>query len=409
MSPTDMDVYQSLVQQDGGKIVMLVLDGLGGLPVRPHGVTELEYARTPHLDQLVQEGMTGLSVPVRTGVEPGSGPAHLALFGYDPVTHAIGRGVLEALGIDFPLMPGDMAARGNFATADAAGVIVDRRAGRIPTAECQRITTLLQDATSDCLPGYEVFVRPVKEYRFVLVLRGEGLGGQLTDTDPGAVGRKPLPVTDQSGTKAGQKTAVQFNRWLETARNVIREEPAANTLNLRGLAMDPGLPSFRKVFGLQAAAIAVYPMYRGVARLVGMEPVAFTGETPSDQVTALQHHWQAFDFFFLHVKKTDSYGEDGNFAAKVGVIEEVDAAIPALMALQPDVLVVTGDHSTPVALRSHSWHPVPTLLWSPTVRPDQTRSFGEQSCATGSMGLFPATSLMPQAMAHAGRFQRFGA
>ncbi len=409
MTPTDMDVYRSLVQADGGKIVMLILDGLGGLPVHPHGVTELEHARTPNLDRLVQEGMTGLSVPVRTGIEPGSGPAHLALFGYDPVTHAIGRGVLEALGIDFRLTPLDMAARGNFATADAAGVIVDRRAGRIPTAECQRITALLQQATGDCLPGYEVFVRPVKEYRFVLVLRGAGLGGQLTDTDPGATGLKPLPVTDTSGTAAGQKTAALFNRWLDTARNVIREEPVANTLNLRGLAMDPGLPAFPDVFGLQAAAIAVYPMYRGVARLVGMEPVDFAGKTPADQVRALRHAWSAYDFFFVHVKKTDSYGEDGNFAAKVGVIEEVDAVIPDLMALQPDVLIVTGDHSTPVALRSHSWHPVPALLWSPTVRPDQTRHFGERDCATGSMGLFPATSLMPQAMAHAGRFKRFGA
>ncbi len=409
MPSSDMDVYQSLAQGRGGKIVLLILDGLGGLPVQPHGVTELEYAQTPNLDQLVQEGMSGLSVPVRVGVEPGSGPAHLALFGYDPIAHVIGRGVLEALGIDFPLTSGDIAARGNFATSDATGVIVDRRAGRIPTEECQRITALLQEATGDCLPGYEVFVRPVKEYRFVLVVRGKNLGGQLTDTDPGAVGMQPLPVCDKSGTQEGQKTADLFNQWLEVARRAIRDEPAANTLNLRGLAMDPGLPSFRDVYGLKAAAVAVYPMYRGVARLVGMEPISFTGESPSDQVQALHHHWHVYDFFFLHVKKTDSYGEDGNFGAKVGVIEEVDAAIPGLMSLQPDVLVVTGDHSTPVALRSHSWHPVPALLWSPTVRPDQSDSFGERSCATGSMGQFPATSLMPQAMAHAGRFSRFGA
>ncbi len=409
MTPPAFAVYQALAQEQGGKIVMLILDGLGGLPIEPHGLTELEYARTPHLDRLTQEGMTGLSVPVRIGLEPGSGPAHLALFGYDPLVHVIGRGVLEALGIDFPLAPGDVAARGNFATRDAAGVIVDRRAGRLSTAECQRLTAHLQAATGDCLPGYEVFVRPVKEYRFVLVIRGKGLGGQLTDTDPGVVGLQPLPVTDRSGTADGQHTAALCNRWLETARQAIRAEPVANTLNLRGLAMDPGLLSLHDVWGLQAAAIAVYPMYRGVARLVGMEPLSFTGETPADQVQALRHYWDAYDFFFLHVKKTDSYGEDGNFEAKVGVIEEVDATLPDLMTLQPDVLIVTGDHSTPVALRSHSWHPVPALLWSPTVRPDLARSFGERDCATGSMGQFPATALMPQAMAHAGRFRRFGA
>ena len=408
MNREDSALYPSLARP-GGKIVLLVMDGLGGLPVPPHNQTELEFARTPHLDELAQEGMTGMSVPVRPGIEPGSGPAHLSLFGYDPIVHEIGRGVLEALGIDFALTARDIAARGNFATVDADGIIMDRRAGRLPTAECVRITAWLQEATGACLPGYEVTVLPVKDYRFVLVIRGDGLGGQLTETDPGVTGQPSLPVTDRSGTPEGERSAALFNTWLATAREAIRDEPVANSLNLRGLAQDPGLPSFADLYGIRAAAVAVYPMYRGVARLVGMTPVAFTGETPADQIRALRDHWPDFDYFFVHIKKTDSYGEDGDFAGKVSVIEQVDAAVAELKALKPDVLIVTGDHSTPVALRSHSWHPVPTLLWGPAVRPDRARAFGERECALGSMGEFPATTLMPLALAHAGRLRRFGA
>ena len=402
------NLYAALAQP-GGRIVLLVMDGLGGLPSPDHGGTELECAATPNMDRLAAEGMTGLSIPVRVGVEPGSGPAHLALFGVDPVRHEIGRGVLEALGIDFPLGPRDVAARGNFATAAPDGTILDRRAGRIPTSECERCVALLQEATQDSLPGIEVFVRPVKDYRFVLVLRGEGLGGELTETDPGVVGKPPLPVGDTGGTEVGQYTAGLFNRWLAVAREALRGEEAANSLNLRGLAQDPGVPSLAESWGLEAGAVAVYPMYRGVARLVGMEPIEFEGEEPADEIRAVANHWDRKDFFFVHVKKTDSYGEDGNFDGKVSVIEAVDAAIPDLMALEPDALAITGDHSTPAVLRSHSWHPVPTLLWSRSVRPDLVREFGEQGCAAGSMGLFSATDLLPQLMAHAGRLKRFGA
>ncbi len=400
-------LYQSLATS-GGKIVLLVMDGLGGIPIQ-NGLTELELARTPHLDELAQVGMTGLSIPVRLGVEPGSGPAHLALFGFDPVEHQIGRGVLEALGIDFPLGPQDLAARGNFATTDTAGLITDRRAGRIPTSECERLTGLLQVATSASLPGYEVFVLPVKDYRFVLVIRGEGLNGKLTATDPGKLGAASMPVTDRSATPEGQWTADLVNSWLKVARAEIQTEARANNLNLRGLSFDPGLPTFQELYGMRAAGIAVYPMYRGVARLVGMEPVKFAGETPEAQFRALAKNWENFDFFFVHIKKTDSYGEDGDLAGKISAIEEVDAALPLLRQLGPDVLIVTGDHSTPVALRSHSWHPVPTILWAKTVRPDGSNCFGEGSCASGSMGTFPATSLLPQALAHAGRLKRFGA
>ncbi len=395
--------------QKGGKIVMLILDGLGGLPLEPGGKTELETARTPNMDRLAAEGSTGLHIPIRPGVEPGSGPAHLSLFSFDPVKYEIGRGVLEAMGIGFDLGPNDLAARGNFATAAADGVITDRRAGRISTDECVRLATKLQAATENVLPGYEVFVRPVKEHRFALVIRGEGLGGQLSETDPLVTGKKPLPVVDHSGTDAGQRTAALVNQWVEAARAALADETKANSLNLRGLAKDPGLPRLPDIFGLRAAAIAVYPMYKGVARLVGMEKIDFEGERPHHEIEALERVWADYDFFFVHIKKTDSYGEDGNFEAKVHEIEEVDALIPRLLALEPGALIITGDHSTPAKLRSHSWHPVPIILWSSTAMPDQVQSFGERACASGHLGLFHATTLISQAMGHAGRLKRFGA
>jgi 2,3-bisphosphoglycerate-independent phosphoglycerate mutase len=405
---TEFELMQEL-QKNGDKIVLLVMDGLGGLPMHAGGQTELESAHKPNLDRLAAEGATGLSIPIRSGVEPGSGPAHLSLFSYDPVTYEIGRGVLEALGIGFDLQPDDLAARGNFATADATGVITDRRAGRIGTDECIRLAAKLQRATGGLFSTHEVIVKPVKEHRFVFVLRGPGLGGQLSETDPLVTGKKPLPVEDASDTPVGEKTAALVNRWVEVARQALADEPKANSLNLRGLAKDPGLPRFPQIYGMRAAAIAVYPMYKGVARLVGMEVVDFEGERPEHEIAALERVWNDYDFFFIHVKKTDSYGEDGNFDAKVHEIEAVDAVIPRLMALNPGAVIVTGDHSTPAKLRSHSWHPVPTLLWSPTVMPDTVQTFGERACTGGYLGRFHATNLIPLAMACAGRLTRFGA
>jgi len=405
---TEHSLIQEL-HQDGGKVVLLVLDGLGGLPLEFDGKTELETANTPNLDKLAAQGTTGLQVPIRPGVEPGSGPAHLSLFSYDPVKYEIGRGVLEAMGIAFDLSPNDLAARGNFASADADGTITDRRAGRISTDECIRLTAKLQEATANVLPGYQVFVKPVKEHRFVLVIRGEGLGGELTETDPLVTGKKPLPVEDHSNTPEGKHTAELVNKWVDAARATLAGEPQANSLNLRGLARDPGLPRFPEIYGVRAAAIAVYPMYKGVARLVGMEVVDFEGDRPKHEIDALEKVWTDYDFFFIHIKKTDSYGEDGNFEAKVKEIEAVDAEIPRILALQPGALIVTGDHSTPAKLRSHSWHPVPTLLWSPNGMPDQVQTFGERACADGHLGVVHGTQLIPQAMGHAKRLKRFGA
>jgi len=392
------------------KIVHLVIDGLGGLPREPGGKTELETANTPNLDTLAGRSQLGLAVPVGPGITPGSGPAHLALFGYDPLTYDIGRGVLEALGIGFDLKPQDVAARGNFCTVDDAGLITDRRAGRIATELNQQLVNLLRVIT---LPGVETFVETVKEYRFVLVLRpippgSETLHANIRDTDPQRLGVPPLMA--QAEDQASEPAAELVNRWLTAARQMLQAHPPANSLNLRGFAKDPGLPRFGDLYGLRAAAVAVYPMYKGVARLIGMDILDVAGEAVEDQVETLRAHWDRYDYFYFHVKKTDSAGEDGDFERKAAGIEHVDeAVVPAILALDPDVLIVTGDHSTPAVLKSHSWHPVPTLLWSRYCLPDGFDEFGERTCFQGSLGAFPATHELPLAMGHAARLTKYGA
>jgi 2,3-bisphosphoglycerate-independent phosphoglycerate mutase len=403
-----LDLIRSLRITASTKIVQLVMDGLGGAPRAEDGKTELEAAHTPNLDALAARSQLGLAVPVRPGITPGSGPAHLALFGYDPIQFDIGRGVLEALGIGFELEPQDVAARGNFCTVDEQGRITDRRAGRIATEVNEKLVSLLRGVT---LPGVQCFVETVKDYRFVLVLRptaGQTLYANIADTDPQKLGVPPLLA--QALDEASEPTAALVNQWIGAARQILGDHPPANSLNLRGLAKDPSLPRFPEVYGLRAAAIATYPMYRGVARLVGMKVLPVKGDEIEDEIETLRANWDEHDYFFFHVKKTDSAGEDGNFEQKAKVIEHVDeAAIPAILKLDPDVLIVTGDHSTPSVLKSHSWHPVPTLLWSRYCLPDESAEFGERACARGSLGVFPATDELPLAMGHALRLAKYGA
>jgi 2,3-bisphosphoglycerate-independent phosphoglycerate mutase len=397
------DLTRRLQKDNGSKIVLLVSDGLGGLPLEAGGRTELETANTPNLDQLATVGETGGSVPVLPGITPGSGPGHLGLFGYDPLEYDIGRGVLEALGIDFELGPDDVAIRGNFCSVDEHGLITDRRAGRIASDIGERLCKKL-DAIE--IPGVEVFVRPVKEYRLVIVFRGEGLGGRINDTDPQTTQVPPLePLgTDQPS----QKTAEICREFLRQAAELLADDRPANLLTMRGIAMLPEIPQFQDVYGLKAAAIAVYPMYRGLARLVQMD-VLDAGTTLESQMDRLEAAWDEHDFFFIHFKYTDSTGEDGDFDGKVARIEELDLAVPRITALEPDVLIVTGDHSTPAKMKSHSWHPVPTLIASQHARTDASTAFGEDQCRTGGLGQFEAQYLMLLAMAHAGRLEKYGA
>ncbi len=399
------EYLRDLLNKSKTKIVLLVMDGLGGLPVEPNGPTELEAARTPNMDRLAAEGTLGQIVPIRNGVTPGSGPAHLALFGYDPLQYEIGRGVLESFGINLPVHRGDVAARGNFCTLGPDGTITDRRAGRIPTDEAVPVVQKLKTIE---LPGVKIDVEHVKEHRFAVVMRGEGLNDQIDDTDPQRTGVPPLPA--KARVPEAAKTAELFNAWIAKALEVLKDQPKANGLTLRGFSTDPGLPKFADAYGLKAACVAVYPMYRGVSKLVGMDVIEFEGESPADEFAAVARIWADYDFVFIHIKKTDSKGEDGDFQGKVKIIEGVDEALPRLLDLKPDVLMITGDHSTPSRLKTHSWHPVPFLLWAPaTVRPDDQTAFGESSCARGGFGTFSAVDIMSLALAHAGRMNKFGA
>ena len=401
----DFDLMRSLSQTAQTKIVLLVMDGLGGIPVESGGPTELEAAVRPNLNRLATEGCLGQMNPVGYGITPGSGPGHLALFGYDPLKFDIGRGVLEAFGIGVHVGSDDVAARGNFCTVDSSGKITDRRAGRIATDASKLLVDKLAKIK---LPGIEIEVKPVKEHRFVIVMRGMGLSSCLTETDPQKTGVPPLPV--KAIEPKAQRTADLFNEWIAQAGKILADDHPANMLTLRGFSGDPRLPQFNEIYKVKSACVAVYPMYRGVAKLVGMQGISFEGDTPEDEFRAAAKVWKDFDFLFIHIKATDSRGEDGDFAAKVKVIEKVDAALPTLLASKPDVLLVTCDHSTPAKLKSHSWHPVPLLLWAPeTVRPDAETAFGERMCARGGLGTFPTAELMPLALAHANRLMKYGA
>ena len=398
-----LDLIAPLVISNESKIVLLSADGLGGLPRPETGKSELETARIPNLNRLATIGACGLLRHVAPGITPGSGPGHLGLFGYDPLRYLVGRGVLEGLGIEFDLRAGDVAARGNFCTVDGAGLITDRRAGRISTDLCVRLTERLRTVT---LPGVEVFVEPVKEHRFVVVLRGGGLGGRLSETDPQVLGRPPLPVRPLDAASA--HSAELVNTFVERARAILADAAPANMVLLRGFDRLPDLPRFPEVFGLRAAAIAAYPMYRGLAKVVGMD-VLKTGGTFADEVATLRQHWQSYDFFFLHYKDTDKAGEDGDFDAKVAALERLDAFVPDIEDLRPEVLVVSGDHASPSVLAAHGWQPVPVVIHSSYSGADPVTTFTERACAGGTLGILPAQHLMPLVMANALRLTKFGA
>ena len=398
-----LEQLKEITRQSDSKIVLLVIDGLGGLPRPETGKTELESAHIPNLAELANKGNCGLTDPVSPGITPGSAPGHLALFGYDPIKFAVGRGILEAMGIDFDLKKGDVAARGNFCTIDSKWLVTDRRAGRISTEQNAELCKKLSKIT---LESAQLYVVPVKEHRFLLVFRGEGLSGDASDSDPQQVGVAPLNVVALS--PKGKKTAKLANEFAAKAKAALADSHPSNMVLLRGFSQHPNLPTMNEIFKLNPAAIAAYPMYRGLAKLVGMR-ILNTGATIEEEFDTLVKHYAEHDFFFVHVKKTDSTGEDGDFDAKVHALEEIDRLLPKITALNPDVFVVTGDHSTPAMLKGHSWHPVPLLLYSKWCRADHVREFGETACASGSLGRFPAVEVMPLAMANALKLTKFGA
>ena len=405
------DLVSKLIQKNSSKIVLCVLDGLGGLPV--DGKTELEAARTPNLDRISSDASLGLHVPVERGITPGSGAAHLALFGYDPVRNEIGRGVLEALGLGVKLGPSDVAMRGNFATVRYEGdvpVVTDRRAGRLKTEENRRVISRISSAIKE-ISGVKVSFYPGLEHRFVAVLSFPDQFSEsdalVCDTDPQSEGATPIrPWGKNNGS---QKTAEIAGELIDRACEAIRDEPVANYMLLRGFSVRPDLPTFDRAYGLRAGCVAAYPMYRGVSRLLGMDVLEVSGDSIGDEIQALSLNFKNYDFFYMHIKKTDSYGEDGDFRAKVGVIEEFDSLLPEITELGVDVLAVTGDHSTPAAMKAHSWHPVPLIISSKYCRCRGVADFSESSCLSGDLGIIKATEIMPLLLAHAGRLRKFGA
>lgn len=398
----DLPYLADICRRTESKIVLLVVDGLGGAPHPGTGKSELETARLPNLDMLAGRSAAGLTTPVMQGITPGSGPGHMALFGYDPVKYLMGRGVLEALGIDVELGPGDLAARGNLCTLDNNNNIVDRRAGRIPTAEAAPLVEMLNDIE---ISGVDVEVYPVQDYRFVLVMRGQGLDDKISETDPQAVGVMPLEA--RALNDSSERAAAHVRAFITAVGEALREREYANMAMLRGFSLLPELPDFGERYNLNPGAVAAYPMYRGLAKIVGMRVIP-TGMTFDDELDTLEERFDEHDFFFLHYKPADAAGEDGDFYGKARALEALDAGIARLMEMQPDVLMVAGDHSTPAILAAHSWHPVPLLVHSKWTEGDGIGAFTERECATGSIGRIPATEIMMLAMAHAEKLLKYG-
>lgn len=400
----DFPYLNDICRKTDSRIVLLVVDGLGGLPHPQTGRSELETANTPNLDALASRSACGVTTPVAPGITPGSGPGHLALFGYDPLKYVIGRGVLEAVGIGMDLGPDDIAIRCNFCTLDSDGILTDRRAGRIPTAESAPLVEQLSNIT---VPGVEIMVQPVQDYRFVVVIRGDGLGGDVTDTDPQRTGFAPLDPAGRSD--AAQRTAHKAARFIESARDILGSRDIANMILMRGFSRRPDWPAFGDAYSLNPGAVAAYPMYRGIASLLGMNVIP-TGHDFDAELDTLSDSFDDHDFFFLHYKPADAAGEDGDFDAKVRTLEELDKRIPRLLDMGADVVAVAGDHSTPSTMAAHSWHPVPLMINSQSTNEGLgSPGFNERHCRSGYLGSLPATALPLLLMAHSGKLDKFGA
>ncbi len=405
-------VIKGLLQKNGSKIVLLVMDGLGGLPYKgPEGAfagkTELEAAHTPNLDRLSGASACGMHLPVGAGITPGSGPGHLGLFGYDPLKWEIGRGILEAVGLGLDVKKTDVAIRCNYATLED-NVITDRRAGRPSTEKMRKVTELLQKEIPE-IDGVKFIFGPGMEHRFAVIMRfPEALtpeAAMVNDSDPQMEGKAPLPLIPKH--PKAERTAAIAAKFINKVEEILKGGHPQNYTLVRGFSTHPRMPSLLEAYGLRALAIASYPMYRGLARLIGMEAPDFEGSF-DEEIEYMKHNWDSYDFFFIHFKKTDSYGEDGNFAEKVKKIEEVDGALPSILALKPEALIITGDHSTPAVMKGHSWHPVPVMLHAPYVLGGLTEGFSERQCLKGELGIIPSVSLMALALANAGRLKKFG-
>lgn len=399
-------ILSGIIKQNDNKILLLVLDGIGGLPLPATGKTELETAKTPNLDRLAQESSCGTMTPVLKGVTPGSGPGHIGLFGYDPVETQIGRGTLECLGIGIELEKSDIAIRGNFATIDGSKIVTDRRAGRISTEENKRLVSLISENIKE-ISGVKIRIETVKEHRCAIVLKGSGLDSGVSENDPQKEGLPLKPL--EALNKESEKTSRILREFEEKAGEILKTaDSKAKTILLRGISKLPGIQTFSEKYKLNAVCIAAYPMYKGLSKVLGMD-IAEAGETVEEEFNALNDIYDKYDFFFMHIKKTDSYGEDGNFGAKVKTIENIDSKIWQMRKMQFASAAVTGDHSTPAVMKGHSWHPVPLMLKSPNALPDGVNKFTERECAKGILGNIYSKELMYLLLACALKLDKFGA
>jgi len=402
-----METIPAEISQTKSRILLIVMDGIGDIPVpEKNNQTPLEVARTPIMDNIAKESAMGRLTPVLPGITPGSGPAHLALFGYDPVTELVGRGVLEALGLGMSVKPGDVAIRANFCTMDESGIVTDRRAGRIPTELNVRLCEILRSKVKT-IDGVKVEIAPGMSHRFAVVLKGKGLGSNINDTDPQHEGMKPLKAEGKD--PESKKTAKIINKLMAIFRDLIKNEKPANGVLFRGISSPPGLKPFPEKYRMRSCAIATYPMYKGLSQLVGMDVLKVKGMNLEDEINTLKDNYNNYEFFYLHIKETDVAGEDGNFEMKVRAIEKFDSLLPEIMNLKPDVLAITGDHSTPVVFKKHSWHPVPLLIYSKNCFRDGFQRFTERNCINGSIGTMPMQHLMSLLLAHASKLEKFGA
>jgi len=403
-----LQLLESLNIKNNKKIIFLVIDGLGGITHPEYKMTELEAAHTVNLDNLVKNSLSGLIIPVGYGITPGSGPSHLALFGYDPFNYEIGRGILEALGLGIEIGKYDLCARANFATIDyKTNIVIDRRASRPQTEKTVELCKFLQENINE-IDDIKVTIKPGRGHRFVVVFTGENLSEKITDNDPQKDGYSPKII--KANSSEGEKTSKIVNKFLNRVTELIKEKTPMNYILIRGFSKYPDIPSMNKVYGLNSACIAVYPMYKGLAKLVGMKILDVPGEKISDEITTLKKEYNNYDFFYVHIKETDTFGEDGNFLAKVNKLNEIDGFIPEILELNPDVLVITGDHATPSVLKGHSWHFVPVMIYTKyALYPNISNRFTERECLKGYLGILPAKEIMSIALANTFKLSKFGA
>jgi 2,3-bisphosphoglycerate-independent phosphoglycerate mutase len=392
------------------KAMLIVMDGLGDRPIKELGwLTPLEAARTPNLDALAARGVSGLMNAIGFGLRPGSDTSHLAILGYDIEKYYTGRGTIEVAGLGMELKAGDVALRGNLGTVNDKLLVVDRRAGRITdtgpfVAELDGLT----------YQGVTLLARPGTGHRAGIILRGPGLSSRISDNDPHEVGVKVHEVHPLDDSKEAAFTAKVLNHFLAEAHRILaanplnqerikQGKPPANYLLGRGAGYYKQIVKFEERYGLHACTIAGGGLYKGIGAFTGMDVIQVAGATglPNTDIAAkfragLAALKGAYDFAFVHVKATDTFGEDGDFTGKMNFINRIDEAA-ALLLDAPHLLAVTADHSTPCALKRHSGDPVPLMMVGDgLVRTDEVATYGERSCARGGMGRLTGLQVMPE-------------